>query len=101
MTKDKSKRKAIERILASMGFVHIEQYVGVSFFQTHQCREVGLVTVHAEDAFGDDDDLAKGGVVLFEQPFPEPAVGDGQAAAVAQRRAHAVVDGAAEAEITR
>ena len=52
-----------------MGFVHIEQYVGVSFFQTHQCREVGLVTVHAEDAFGDDDDLAKGGVVLFEQSF--------------------------------
>ena len=28
-----------------------------------------MVAVHAEDAFGDDDDLAIGGVMLFQQPF--------------------------------
>ena len=52
-----------------MGFVHIEQYVGVSFFQTHQCREVGLVTVHAEDAFCDDNQLPECCMVLFQQAF--------------------------------
>ena len=52
-----------------MGFVHIEQYVGVSFFQTHQCREVGLVTVHAEDAFCDDNKLPVCCMVLFQQAF--------------------------------
>ncbi|EDS16387.1 hypothetical protein BACSTE_00517 [Bacteroides stercoris ATCC 43183] len=53
----------------SVGLVHVEQHIAVPAFQFCQGGQVGLVAVHAEDAFGDDDDLAKGGVVLFEQPF--------------------------------
>ena len=53
----------------SVGLVHVEQHIAVPAFQFCQGGQVSLIAVHAEDAFGDDDDLAKGGVVLFEQPF--------------------------------
>lgn len=58
----------------SMGLVHVEQHIAVPAFQFRQSGQVGLVAVHAEDAFGDDDDLAKGGVVKFTSLHNQPSL---------------------------
>ena len=37
-------------------FVHVQQYVVATLLQPYQFAQVGAVAVHAEYAFGDDDD---------------------------------------------
>ena len=53
----------------SVCFVYIQPYVSIFFFQTNQFAEIRFVSVHAEDAFRDDDDPFIFRVVYFYQPF--------------------------------
>lgn len=50
---------------ASSTYSHTLAY----FFQTNQFAEIRFVSVHAEDAFRDDDDPFIFRVVYFYQPF--------------------------------
>ena len=52
-----------------MCFVYIQPYIGIFSFQTDQLPEIRFISVHAEDAFRDDDNPFIFSVVCFDQPF--------------------------------
>ena len=53
----------------SVCFVHVEQYVFVHLFQPYQFFQIGSISVHAENTFGDDNHLSVCRMIFGEQPF--------------------------------
>ena len=53
----------------SMGFVHIEQDVGIEVLQADQFLEGSFIAVHAEHALGDNEDVSVVGSILCEDAF--------------------------------
>lgn len=75
-----------------MGFVYIEQHIGIAFFQVHQQGQGGNVAVHAEDALRYDKDAVIVVLMLFEQLLQLSVVLMTVADAAGGRKADAVDD---------